>query len=198
LSPCAEPKSQQRPCQRAGRQSQPSYGKSATGREHPPFQWLTDYSCIEERATERRSPKPLREGGCPNRCRCVAPSKRRRLGTVALPTATERRSSQPLRNGGCPNRCGRAVVPTAADAWHRPNDGDWGQSPSQPLREGGCPNRCRYIAVAQTPDHATHTNSFNSFSIGAAIDSPTKPKRRSVYTFIAFLTEIRHCPSSIQ
>ena len=26
LSPCAEPKSLQRPCQRAGRQSQPSYG----------------------------------------------------------------------------------------------------------------------------------------------------------------------------
>ena len=61
LSPCAEPKSLQRPCQRAGRQSQPIYGKSATGREHPAFQWLTDYSCIEERATsgETANSSPL-------------------------------------------------------------------------------------------------------------------------------------------
>ena len=64
-------------------------------------------------ATGDSRPPEAQEGGCPNRCRCVAPSKRRRLGTVALP------------------RPGRAVVPTAADAWHRPNDGDWGQSPSQ-------------------------------------------------------------------
>jgi|GEM_PF-6566136 len=64
-------------------------------------------------AAERRLPQPLREGGCPNRYRCMAPLKRRRLGTVALP------------------KPGRAVVPTATDAWHRSNDGDWGQSPSQ-------------------------------------------------------------------
>ena len=101
---------------------------------------------------------PTKRGGWDIRCRCVAPSKRRRLGTVALP------------------KSGRAVVPTAADAWHRPNDGDWGQSPSlgpggrlsQPLpmhgpaqtaatgdsrppeaQEGGCPNRCRCVAPSK-------------------------------------------------
>ena len=164
-----------------GRMSQPlpmrgTVQTTATGDSRPPNHYGT---AVVPSTTERRSSQLLRNSGCPNRCRYVAPSKRRRLGTVALPTTSERRPSHPLRNGGRPNRYGRAVVPTAADAWHRPN-------------------RCRYIAVAQTPDHATHTNSFNSFSIGAAIDSPIKPKRRSVYTFIAFLTEIRHCPSSIQ
>jgi len=134
---------------------------------------------------------PTKRGGCLNRCRCVAPSKRWRLGTVALPRPWEGGCPNRCRCG-CPNRCrcvappkrrrlgtvalpkpGRAVVPTAADAWHHPNDGDWGQSPSrgqggrlsQPLpmhgtaqttatgdsrppeaREGGCPNRCRSMA----------------------------------------------------
>jgi len=109
---------------------------TATGDSRPPIHYGT---AALPSTTERRLSQPLREGGCPNRCRCVAPSKRRRLGTVALPTTTERRLSHPLRNGGRPNYYGTAVVPTAADTWHRPNDGDWGQSPSQPLRNGGPP-----------------------------------------------------------
>ena len=155
-----------------------------------------------------------REGGCPNRCRCVAPSQRRRwvappqplrdggrpncCGTAVVPTAAERRLPQPLREGGCPNRyrCMAPLKRRRLGTVALPRPGRAGC-----INRYGCmapSNRCRYIAVAQTPDHATQTNSFSSFSIGGAIDSPVKPKRRSAYTFIAFLTEIRHCPSSIQ
>jgi hypothetical protein len=178
---------------------------TATGDSRPPNRYGTavaptaadawhrpndgDWGQSLSQSPERRLSQPLRNGGCPNRCGCVAPPKRRpmrgtvqttatedsrppnRYGRAVVPTAAERRPPQPLPMRGTvqttatgdsrpPNRCGTAVVPTTTK-----------RRSSQPLREGGCPNRCGR-AVAPTAADAWHRPNDGDWG-----QSPSQPLR---------------------
>jgi len=200
LSPCAEPKSLQRPCQRAGRQSQPIYGKSATGREHPAFQWLTDYSCIEERATsgETANSSPLVTNSA---SKPSLPHHRNidwsRPATAITPKNLARAQGQTIDKGDQPS-ARRALFQNPRAAFqqtppHAPQPKARTDNNAQPNRSEPAPQPEPSRLPAHSPDHQefqkplayekeTKARAYNMQALASSSMGPRSEERGNVQT----------------